>query len=52
MSHVNTQAFIQGINDDFLLAAGISAISFIPIFLMHSKKKQARKAQDKLAVAD
>jgi DHA2 family multidrug resistance protein len=43
MSHISSQAFIQGINDDFLLAAGISAIGFIPIFIMHSKKKQASK---------
>jgi DHA2 family multidrug resistance protein len=38
MSHLSSQAFIQGINDDFLIAAGITAISFIPIILMHSKK--------------
>jgi MFS transporter, DHA2 family, multidrug resistance protein len=43
MSHISSQAFIQGINDDFLVAASITAISFIPIFLMHSKKKMAQK---------
>lgn len=52
MSHVSSQAFIQGINDDFLLAASISAISFIPIFLMHSKKKQARLASQKITVTE
>ncbi|MBP1677442.1 MAG: drug resistance transporter, EmrB/QacA subfamily [Bacteroidetes bacterium] len=41
MSHVNSQAFIQGINDDFLIAAGISALCFIPIILMHEKKKKS-----------
>jgi len=45
MSHVSSQAFIQGINDDFLIAAGITTICFIPIILMHSKKKMAQKAQ-------
>jgi len=43
VSHVGSQAFIQGINDDFLLAAAISAISIIPILLMHSKKKMAQQ---------
>jgi MFS transporter, DHA2 family, multidrug resistance protein len=45
MSHVSSQAFIQGINDDFLIAAGITTICFIPIILMHSKKKLAQIAQ-------
>jgi len=39
MSNVNTQAFIQGINDDFLIAAIISLIGFIPILLLKSKKR-------------
>jgi DHA2 family multidrug resistance protein len=40
MSHVSSQAFIQGINDDFLIAAGITSLCFIPIILMHEKKKK------------
>jgi DHA2 family multidrug resistance protein len=48
MSHVGSQAFIQGVNDDFMIAAGITAISFVPIFLMHSKKKLAQKNLIKL----
>lgn len=39
MSNVSTQAFIQGVNDDFLLAAVISLIGFIPIIMLRSKKK-------------
>jgi DHA2 family multidrug resistance protein len=39
MSNVSTQAFIQGINDDFLIAAFISLLGFIPILLLKSKKK-------------
>jgi len=42
ISHVRSQAYIQGINDDFLMAAGITAVSFIPILLMHNKKKLAK----------
>jgi len=47
-SHVSSQAYIQGINDDFLIAACITAISFIPIILMHSKKKATQKSSIKL----
>ena len=39
MSNVSTQAFIEGVNDDFLLAAAISMVGFIPILLLKSKKK-------------
>jgi len=39
MSNVSSQAYIQGINDDFLIAAFISIIGFIPILLLKSKKK-------------
>jgi len=39
MSNVSSQAFIEGINDDFLLAAGITMLGFIPILMLKSKKK-------------
>ncbi|MDD4993112.1 MAG: DHA2 family efflux MFS transporter permease subunit [Paludibacter sp.] len=39
MSNVSSQAFIQGIDDDFLIAALISMIGFIPILFLKSKKK-------------
>jgi DHA2 family multidrug resistance protein len=38
-SHVNTQAYIQGINDDFWIACSITILGVIPIFLMYSKRK-------------
>ena len=41
MSHASTQAFIEGINDDFLIAAGITALCFIPIIFMRKKKNSA-----------
>jgi len=39
MSNIGTQAFIQGVNDDFLIAALISVLGFIPILFLKSKKK-------------
>ena len=39
MSNVSSQAFIQGIDDDFLIAALITVIGFIPILLLKPKKK-------------
>jgi DHA2 family multidrug resistance protein len=39
MSNVSSQAFIQGIDDDFLIAALITMVGFIPILLLKSKKK-------------
>jgi len=38
-SHVGTQAFIEGINDDFLLACIITLLGLIPIILMKWKKR-------------
>ena len=39
-SHLNRQAFIQGIDDDFLVAAILSAVSIIPVFFLRLKKKK------------
>lgn len=44
MSNIGTQAFIQGVNDDFLLAASITALGFIPIFFLKSKKSVLKSA--------
>lgn len=44
MSNISTQAFIQGVNDDFLIAAMISAIGFIPILFLKSKKNALKSA--------
>jgi len=41
-SHVNTQAFIDGINDDFWLACSITIMGLIPILLMYSKKRAVK----------
>ena len=47
ISSVGSQAFIQGIDDDFLLAAIISLIGFIPIILMRTKVKNSAGSQIK-----
>jgi len=46
MSNIGTQAFIQGVNDDFLIAACISILGFIPILLLKSKKKALKSSKD------
>jgi DHA2 family multidrug resistance protein len=38
LSNVSKQAYIQGINDDFLLAGIITLIGGIPIIFLHTKK--------------
>jgi DHA2 family multidrug resistance protein len=43
ISHVSTQAFIDGINDDFWIASFITLLGLIPIFLMYSKRKVMAK---------
>jgi len=50
MSNVNTQAFIQGVNDDFLIAALISFIGFLPILFLKSKKKAIKTYEEKQPV--
>jgi DHA2 family multidrug resistance protein len=52
MSHVSTQAFIEGINDDFLIAAGITALCFVPIIFMRKKKKKEIVPQEAVAHYD
>jgi DHA2 family multidrug resistance protein len=38
MANLNKQAYIQGIDDDFLIAAIITLIGGIPIIFLHNKK--------------
>jgi DHA2 family multidrug resistance protein len=40
-SHINMEAFVQSINDDFLIAAGITALAVIPIAFLRWKKRSA-----------
>ncbi len=43
--HVNSQAFIQGINDDFFLAGLFTLLGFIPVLLSRSKKKKVENTK-------
>jgi DHA2 family multidrug resistance protein len=45
-SHVNTQAFIEGINDDFWIACSITILGLIPIMLMYSRRKVIAKGNN------
>jgi len=42
-SHLNRQAFIQGIDDNFLIAALLTVISIIPVFFLRLKKKKPER---------
>lgn len=41
LSNINNQAFIEGINDDFLLAALITLLGVLPVIVLKTKKKNA-----------
>lgn len=43
VQHVNVQSFIQGVDDDFLLAAIVTFIGVIPVIFLKSKKRMASK---------
>lgn len=47
MSNVSTQAFIEGVNDDFMVAALITALTIFPILKMRSKKNAIKHQQGK-----
>ena len=41
LSNLSTQAYVEGINDDFLLAGVISLVALVPVFFLHTKKKKS-----------
>jgi DHA2 family multidrug resistance protein len=43
IGHVSSEAFIQGIDDDFLIAAIITLLGGIPVFWLHTRKKLEAK---------
>jgi MFS transporter, DHA2 family, multidrug resistance protein len=45
LSDINRQAYIQGINDDFLIACFITLAGGIPILFMHTRKSKTEKRQ-------
>lgn len=42
-SSINRQAYIQGIDDDFLVAAGITLVGGIPVLLLAGRKRKKMK---------
>jgi DHA2 family multidrug resistance protein len=45
MSNLSKQAYIEGINDDFLLACLITLAGGIPVFFLHTKKNKTQNIQ-------
>jgi DHA2 family multidrug resistance protein len=43
LTNVTKQAYIEGINDDFLLSGIITLLGGIPIIFMHTKKSKTVK---------
>jgi DHA2 family multidrug resistance protein len=39
-SNVSKQAYIEGINDDFLIAAAITLVGGIPVLFLRVRKKK------------
>jgi MFS transporter, DHA2 family, multidrug resistance protein len=42
-SHISKQAFVEGINDNFLLACFFTLLCVIPVFFLKSRKKAIKK---------
>jgi MFS transporter, DHA2 family, multidrug resistance protein len=40
IAQVNKESFIQGVDDDFLLAGMITLLGIVPIFWLHTKRKK------------
>ncbi len=48
--HLGQQAFVQAINDDFLIAAGITIVGVIPIFFLRHRKASHHEGQKPVAM--
>ena len=51
-SNVGTQAYVQGIDDDFIVAAIITIIGALPVLFLHIKKKEKGKKAEHAAVLE
>ena len=49
-TNIVQQAFVQAINDDFLVAAGITALTLVPIFLLRTHRQRAKKKGQQAAM--
>ena len=43
MKNITTQAFVQGINDDFLVGAALTLLLLIPMLLLRTSKKHLNR---------
>jgi MFS transporter, DHA2 family, multidrug resistance protein len=46
LTNLNKQAYIEGINDDFLIVGIITLLSVIPITFLHTKKSKIHKSSE------
>jgi DHA2 family multidrug resistance protein len=46
LSNLNKQSYIEGINDDFLLAGIITFLGVIPVAFLHTKKSKIKKTPE------
>jgi len=46
MMNLNRQSYIQGIDDDFLVAGIITLLGVIPITFLHTKKSIPKKSSN------
>jgi hypothetical protein len=42
-SHISRQAFVSAVNDDFLVAAGITIVCLFAILFLKSRKSATKK---------
>ena len=49
-TNIVQQAFVRAINDDFLVAGGITALTLIPVFLLRTHKRKAKKKEQHTAL--
>jgi MFS transporter, DHA2 family, multidrug resistance protein len=50
-SHISKQAFVEGINDDFLIACLFTVLCMVPVFFLKNKKKALSGSQIKPPVS-
>jgi DHA2 family multidrug resistance protein len=46
-AHVNKEAFVQAVDDDFLIAGFITLLGGIPVFWLHGKRKKEENEEKK-----
>ena len=52
LSNINKQAYIQGIDDDFLVASVFTLLGGVPVLFLHSKRKFNKKQKSKIKLTE